>query len=59
MVAHPIPTGERLAKLRELMQKKENNVNAYLVPSEDQHGSEYIADCDERRAFISGFDGSA
>jgi len=22
-------------------------------------GSEYIAECDERRAFISGFDGSA
>ncbi|KAG7095505.1 hypothetical protein E1B28_006244 [Marasmius oreades] len=59
MVAYPIPTGERLAKLRELMQKKENDVTAYIVPSEDQHGSEYSAECDERRAFISGFDGSA
>ncbi|KAJ8091851.1 hypothetical protein PM082_021087 [Marasmius tenuissimus] len=59
MVAQPIPTGERLKKLRALMQKEGNNVNAYLVPSEDQHGSEYIAECDERRAFISGFDGSA
>ncbi|CAE6458159.1 unnamed protein product [Rhizoctonia solani] len=27
--------------------------------SEDQHSSEYLADCDARRAFISGFDGSA
>ncbi|KAF9269551.1 Creatinase/aminopeptidase [Marasmius fiardii PR-910] len=59
MVAYPIPTGERLAKLRELMKKKENDVTAYIIPSEDQHGSEYSADCDERRAFISGFDGSA
>ncbi|KAK1222258.1 hypothetical protein PQX77_014891 [Marasmius sp. AFHP31] len=59
MVAQPVPTGERLKKLRDLMQKEGNNVNAYLVPSEDQHGSEYIAECDERRAFISGFDGSA
>ena len=39
MVAQPIPTGERLRKLRELMQKEGNNVNAYLVPSEDQRES--------------------
>jgi Xaa-Pro aminopeptidase len=32
---------------------------AFLVPSEDAHMSEYVAACDERRAFISGFDGSA
>jgi Xaa-Pro aminopeptidase len=32
---------------------------AYIVPSEDSHHSEYIAACDERRAFISGFTGSA
>lgn len=30
-----------------------------VVPSEDSHSSEYIADCDARRAFISGFTGSA
>lgn len=29
------------------------------MPSEDSHSSEYIADCDARRAFISGFTGSA
>jgi Xaa-Pro aminopeptidase len=29
------------------------------VPSEDSHASEYIAACDARRAFISGFTGSA
>ncbi|KAF5356602.1 hypothetical protein D9758_008285 [Tetrapyrgos nigripes] len=59
MGTHTVRTGERLAKLRELMKKNENDVNVYVVPSEDQHGSEYIAECDERRAFISGFNGSA
>jgi Xaa-Pro aminopeptidase len=29
------------------------------VPSEDSHASEYIAPCDARREFISGFSGSA
>lgn len=29
------------------------------MPSEDSHASEYIAACDARRAFISGFTGSA
>ncbi|KAF4580429.1 hypothetical protein EYR40_003145 [Pleurotus pulmonarius] len=52
-----VHTTERLAKLRELMSK--NNVGAFVVPSEDQHSSEYLAHCDERRAFISGFNGSA
>ncbi|KAI4095614.1 MAG: hypothetical protein LQ344_001545 [Seirophora lacunosa] len=30
-----------------------------FVPSEDSHQSEYIAPCDARREFISGFSGSA
>jgi Xaa-Pro aminopeptidase len=30
-----------------------------VVPSEDSHASEYIAACDARREFISGFSGSA
>nr|XP_031863681.1 uncharacterized protein CI109_000933 [Kwoniella shandongensis]KAA5530753.1 hypothetical protein CI109_000933 [Kwoniella shandongensis] len=46
-----------LAKLRELM--KEQNIDAYVVPSEDAHASEYLAPCDSRRAFITGFTGSA
>ena len=36
MGTHTVRTGERLAKLRELMKKKENDVNVYVVPSEDQ-----------------------
>ncbi|KAL8939762.1 MAG: hypothetical protein Q9216_003176 [Gyalolechia sp. 2 TL-2023] len=52
-----VNTTERLRNLRRLM--KENNVHVYIVPSEDSHQSEYIAPCDARREFISGFSGSA
>ncbi|KAK2057666.1 metallopeptidase family M24 [Colletotrichum caudatum] len=52
-----IDTTGRLSRLRELM--KERNVDVYVIPSEDSHASEYIAGCDARREFISGFSGSA
>ena len=41
------------------MKRSEYNLSAYVIPSEDAHQSEYIAECDMRRGFISGFDGSA
>ncbi|KAJ2970253.1 hypothetical protein NUW58_g9752 [Xylaria curta] len=50
-------TTDRLAELRKLM--KQRKLDVYIVPSEDSHSSEYIAPCDGRRAFISGFTGSA
>ncbi|KAJ3225791.1 hypothetical protein HK099_006189 [Clydaea vesicula] len=50
-------TTEKLTNLRKLM--KEYNVDAYLVPSEDENLSEYVSNTDRRRAFISGFTGSA
>jgi len=56
---HTVNTTERLAALRELMSRDEHAVGALVVPSEDQHSSEYPAHCDQRRAFISGFNGSA
>lgn len=34
-------------------------LQAFIVPSEDAHQSEYVADCDLRREYISGFNGSA
>ncbi|RHY30515.1 hypothetical protein DYB32_004251 [Aphanomyces invadans] len=34
-------------------------VAALLIESEDAHGSEYVSARDKRRAFVSGFDGSA
>ncbi|KAL2132661.1 hypothetical protein VTI74DRAFT_3531 [Chaetomium olivicolor] len=52
-----VNTTARLAALRSLM--KEKGVDVYVIPSEDSHASEYIAACDARRAFISGFTGSA
>lgn len=52
-----VNTSDRLARLRQLMQ--ERKVDVYIIPSEDSHQSEYIAPCDARREFISGFSGSA
>lgn len=48
---------QRVRALRQYM--KTHNFTAYVVPSEDAHMSEYVAKCDQRRAFISGFTGSA
>ena len=50
-------TTEVLKRLREVM--KREGIDAYIVPTEDAHQSEYIAKADERRVFVSGFDGSA
>ncbi|CAG8638818.1 11095_t:CDS:2 [Ambispora leptoticha] len=55
----PVNTTERLAKLRALFEQDKYKLNAYVIPSEDAHQSEYTAPCDQRRAFISGFTGSA
>ncbi|KAJ7931330.1 peptidase M24, structural domain-containing protein [Mycena leptocephala] len=52
-----VNTSQRLETLRQLLAQEQ--VQAFVVPSEDQHSSEYLAECDERRAFISGFNGSA
>ena len=48
---------ERLAALRSLM--KEKHVDAYLVPTDDFHGSEYVGDYFKCRKYITGFTGSA
>jgi Xaa-Pro aminopeptidase len=45
-----------LERLRDAMRRED--VQALLVPSGDAHCSEYVAKCDERRGFISGFTGS-
>ncbi|NWW91682.1 XPP1 aminopeptidase, partial [Rhynochetos jubatus] len=58
----PKITTELLKQLRQVMKSPkyvQEPVQAYIVPSGDAHQSEYIAPCDCRRAFISGFDGSA
>ena len=48
---------ERLAALRQLM--SQNNIDVYLIPSADNHQSEYVGEHFKSRAFITGFTGSA
>ena len=53
---------EILSSIRALMQNKKyvsTPLDAYIVPTADAHNSEYVADCDKRRQYISGFTGSA
>ena len=48
---------EKLTALRILM--KEKKIDAYLVPTDDFHGSEYVGDYFKCRKYITGFTGSA
>ena len=48
---------ERIKNLRKLMKEKE--ITAYLIPTSDPHGSEYVAEYYKGRIWISGFTGSA
>ncbi|KAI8972165.1 Creatinase/aminopeptidase [Trametes punicea] len=50
-------TASRLDALRDHM--RQHDIAYYVIPSEDAHGSEYIAPSDKRREWISGFTGSA
>ncbi|WP_425091891.1 aminopeptidase P family protein [Tropicimonas sp. S265A] len=47
----------RLAALREAMQNAQ--VDGFLVPRADAYQGEYVAPCDERLAWLTGFTGSA
>lgn len=47
----------KLTGLRALM--KERDLDVYLIPTDDPHLSEYVPDAYKRRAFLSGFQGSA
>ncbi|KAH8307741.1 hypothetical protein KR044_011756 [Drosophila immigrans] len=63
-MAKAAATSQKLSKLRELMRSasaapEASGICAYVVPSDDAHQSEYQCAHDERRAFISGFTGSA
>ena len=50
-------TDERLAALRAEMKKR--NIDAYVIPTDDFHGSEYVGAHFKCREYISGFTGSA
>ncbi|WP_346889313.1 aminopeptidase P family protein [Clostridium sp. UBA1056] len=47
----------RVSSLRSLM--KERSIDAFIIPSSDNHGSEYVSDYFRVRQWISGFTGSA
>lgn len=48
---------QRLTQLRGLFSK--HDIGYYIILTQDEHQSEYTHPCDDRRAFISGFTGSA
>lgn len=48
---------ERISALRSLMEEKGYDV--YLIPTDDNHQSEYVGEHFKARAFITGFTGSA
>ncbi len=47
----------KIQKLRELM--KERRIDAYIIPSDDNHQSEYVGDYFKAREYMTGFTGSA
>ncbi len=47
----------RLDRLRAWM--SEHDLDGFLVPRADKHQGEYVAPCDERLAWLTGFTGSA
>ena len=48
---------QRLTDIRKLMER--DSLDAYIIYSQDPHGSEYVADHWRGRAWLSGFTGSA
>ena len=46
----------RLAALQKEL--KATNLDGFVIPLTDEHQSEYVADCAQRLAWISGFTGS-
>ncbi|KAJ3705435.1 hypothetical protein LUZ61_009140 [Rhynchospora tenuis] len=50
---------EKLLSLRRIFSRPDVGIDAYIVPSQDAHQSEFIAECFMRRAFLTGFTGSA
>jgi Xaa-Pro aminopeptidase len=52
-----LTVAEKLEKLRSKME--ELNIDAYIVPSDDPHLSEYVPEAYMRRSYLSGFGGSA
>ena len=54
-----LSSSARLSALRVLMRSASPPLAAYIVPSQDEHQSEYVPARDKRREWLSGFTGSA
>jgi len=50
-------TNEKIDHIRQLMKK--SNIAAVIIPSDDPHGSEYVAEHWQARKWLTGFSGSA
>lgn len=50
---------QTLVSLRRAMRASTPPIDALLIPSADEHQSEYPPSCADRRAFVTGFTGSA
>jgi len=53
----PLDASARLASLRSVLSSR--SLGGYVVPSADAHSSEYVSAVDARRAWLTGFTGSA
>ncbi|KAI9511197.1 Creatinase/aminopeptidase, partial [Russula earlei] len=56
-IREDVDTYARLVELRKVMAKE--NLDYYVVPTEDAHQSEYTAESDKRREWLTNFTGSA
>ena len=52
-----VTPGHKIALLRVLL--AEEDVDAFVCLSQDNHSSEYVSSCDERRSYLTNFSGSA
>lgn len=48
---------QRIEMLRKIMEK--NQIDYYIIPTDDYHGSEYVGEYFKVRQFVTGFTGSA
>ncbi len=55
--ASPDQGPQRLAQLRDAMRGE--GLDGFMIPRADAHQGEYVASCDDRLAFVTGFTGSA
>ncbi len=55
--ASPDQGPPRLEKLRDVMRSE--GIDGFMIPRADAHQGEYVAPCDDRLAYVTGFTGSA